>query len=295
VAESAAGQARPVAVPKADLALIGREAEPRVFEYGPRDVALYALSVGAGPSDVALFWDGAPGGMRVLPSFALVAMNAVGPQFSDLIHRYHKVEAGERLRVLRPLEPSGRLLVRARVEDVIDKGSFALLVTRIEGENERGEAVFELECSAALLGSGGFGGAPARGAAAERRRAAVERVPDLEVSVAIPETQAALYQLNGVDDPLHVDAAFARSRGFSRPILHGPCTFGYATRILVEHLGGGDPARLREIGARFSAPVYPGDRLTIEAWDEEGGGGSVSFHCRTERGPVLTHGHALLE
>jgi acyl dehydratase len=279
-------------VPKADLALIGREAQPRWFEYGPREVALYALSVGAGPRDTSFIWDGAPNGMRVLPSFCLVAMSAVGPQFNDLIHRYQKVEAGEAIRIHRPLEPAGRVLVRARIEDVIDKGAFALMVTRIHGEDEHGVAVFEIDCSAALLGSGGLGSGPARPPANARRPVPVERVPDVEVSTAIPETQAALYQLNGVDDPLHVDPAFARSRGFSRPILHGPCTFGYATRVLVQRLCGGDPARVREIAARFSAPVYPGDRLSIELWT--GKGGVVSFQGRTQRGPVLTHGHAVI-
>jgi acyl dehydratase len=291
--ESAAAPQQRRRFPKADLGLIGREAEPRVFDYQPRDVALYALSVGASARDVNLIWDGAPNGMRVLPSFCLVAMNAVGPQFNDLIHRYQKVEAGEHLRVHRPLPPAGRLVVRARISDIVDQGSFALLVTQIRGADERGEPIFDLECSSALLGSGGLGDAPARTTPAERRGvSSVHRLPDVEVSATIPETQAALYQLNGVDDPLHVDAAFARSRGFSRPILHGPCTFGYATRVLVQRLCAGDPTRLKEIGARFSAPVYPGDRLSIEAWNEKGGG--VSFLASTQRGPVLTHGHAVI-
>jgi acyl dehydratase len=251
-----------------------------------------ALSVGAGARDISLIWDGAPNGMRVLPSFCLVAMSAVGPQFNDLIHRYSKVEAGETVRLHRELEPAGRWMVRARIEDVVDKGSFALLLTRIRGEDEQGAPVFEIECTAALLGSGGLGGSPVRTAAGELRPIAAGRLPDVEVSTTIPETQAALYQLNGVDDPLHVDAAFARSRGFSRPILHGPCTFGYATRILVQRVCGGDPSRLREIGARFSSPVYPGDRLTVEVWNEKDG--VVSFQCRTQRGPVLTHGRAVL-
>lgn len=278
-------------VPKADPGLIGREAQPRVFEYGPREVALYALSVGASARDLAFIWDGAPNGMRVLPSFALVAMNAVASQFTDLIHRYQKVEAGERLRLHRSFAPAGRITIRARISDLVDKGSFALLTTEVRGADENGEPLFDLECSAALLGSGGFGvPRPPRAPAAPAP--AVDRVPDVEVSTTIPETQAALYQLNGVDDPLHVDPAFARSRGFSRPILHGPCTFGYATRVVVQRMCNGDPARLREIGARFAAPVYPGDRLTVEVWSERGGG--FSFHAHTQRGPALTHGHAVL-
>jgi acyl dehydratase len=324
----------------ADPMLVGRESRPAVFEYGPRDVALYALSVGAGAHDTHLTWEGVPGGLRVLPSFCLVAMNAVGPQFTDLIHRYQKVEAGETIRVHRPLAPAGRLVVRGRIDDLQDKGRFALLVTRIDGADEQGRPVFEIECAAALLDAGGFGAAPSGGApsggapsggapygaapsggapsggapsggapsggapsggepfggaapgdaSAARRPTSTERSPDVEVTAVIPANQAALYQLNGVDDPLHVDAAFARSRGFEGPILHGPCTLGYATRVLVERVCGGDPSRLREIGVRFPAPVYPGDRLTIDVWIE--GDGRATFQGSTQRGRVLTHGHA---
>jgi acyl dehydratase len=287
VVSTGASRSRPE---PADLALVGRESRPVLFEYGPRDVAFYALSVGAGAGDTSFFWEAAPGGLRVLPSFCLVAMNALASQFSDLVHRYQKVEAGETIRIHRPLAAAGRLVVRGRIDQLHDKGAFALLVTKIHGTDEQGEPVFDVECAAALLGSGGFGGAATRVSAPAPQSDATERAPDAEVSATIPETQAALYQLNGVDDPVHVDAEFARSRGFERPILHGPCTLGYATRIVVERVCNGDPSRVRELGARFTAPVYPGDRLTIAVWIEKDG--SASFQGRTQRGPVLTHGHA---
>jgi acyl dehydratase len=62
--------------------------------------------------------------------------------------------------------------------------------------------------------------------------------------------------------------------------------------VVVQRLCNGDPTRVREIGARFASPVYPGDRLSVEAWRDRDG--SISFQARTQRGLVLTHGHAVL-
>ena len=275
-------------VPKADLALIGRKAEPVSFEYGPREVALYALSVGAESGDLALVWEKAPGGLRVLPSFCFVAMTALGDQFTDLVEDYHRVAAGERLVLHRPLQVPGRLLVSAEIADIFDKGSFALMVTHVQGHDEEGRLVFDLNSSSAMLGSGEYGGAS--GPRSPGRRPP-DRAPELRTSCPIPENQAALYQLNGVDDPVHIDPAFARSRGFDRPILHGPCTLGYATRILVQDLCNGEPSRLSEIETRYAATVYPGDTLTVEAWAESEK--SYLFQASTDSGPVLSHGHVV--
>ncbi|WP_413775604.1 MaoC/PaaZ C-terminal domain-containing protein [Micromonospora sp. RTGN7] len=66
--------------------------------------------------------------------------------------------------------------------------------------------------------------------------------------------------------PLHSDPTVAERAGLPRPLLHGLCTYGYAGRALLHTVAGSDPARLRGIDARFTAPVYPGDTLTIRIW-----------------------------
>ena len=107
-------------------------------------------------------------------------------------------------------------------------------------------------------------------------------------------TQAALlYRLNGDLHPLHADPAAARAAGFERPILHGLATLGVAGHALLAALCDYQPERLAGMGARFTAPVYPGDTISLDIWRDAQ---SVSFRgwVRPRNACVLDNGTALL-
>jgi acyl dehydratase len=53
--------------------------------------------------------------------------------------------------------------------------------------------------------------------------------------------QAFLYRLNGDMNPLHVDPDMAEMGGFSKPIIHGLCTYGVTTRLIYEKYFNGEP------------------------------------------------------
>ena len=95
----------------------------------------------------------------------------------------------------------------------------------------------------------------------------------------VPEAQAALYRLNGDLNPLHIDPAAAKRAGFDRPILHGLCTYGYATRAIINGCLEGDQDRLKGFDARFSSPVYPGRHPDHRGVEKRG-----RVYCKGEHG-----------
>jgi acyl dehydratase len=62
-------------------------------------------------------------------------------------------------------------------------------------------------------------------------------------------------------NPVHVDEDFAISRGLPSVIAHGPLTASIVLDLITAQVG---PDALRSFDMRLSAPVFPGDELTLE-------------------------------
>jgi acyl dehydratase len=97
--------------------------------------------------------------------------------------------------------------------------------------------------------------------------------------------QALLYRLSGDRNPLHSDPSFAARGGFSRPILHGLCTYGITGRVLLHEVCGSDPARFVSMSGRFSRPVLPGESLVVSIWASADG--TAQFQTAKEDGTVV--------
>jgi acyl dehydratase len=194
------------------------------------------------------------------------------------------VHGEQAVQLHRPLPVEGTLEAVARVAAIYDKGSAAVVVVETAASADGGP-LFTLTSSLFIRGEGGFGG--------DRGPASVpftppERSADHSVTYTTRPEQALLYRLTGDRNPLHSDPAFASRGGFERPILHGLCTYGFTGRALLHSLCDGQPERFRLIAGRFSAPVFPGDQLTIEMWVNE-----TQALFQTKRGdgtPVITGG-----
>ena len=68
--------------------------------------------------------------------------------------------------------------------------------------------------------------------------------------------------LTGDANPLHMNAGFARRRGFARRVAHGTLLCGYVSGIFGMQLPG-DRCLMHSIKATFSAPAYEGDEIRI--------------------------------
>jgi len=124
-------------------------------------------------------------------------------------------------------------------------------------------------------------------------RETLVRAPDAVCEFDILPQAALMFRLHGDTNPIHADPALAARAGFPRPVLHGLCSYGMAARAILASFCDYDASRLRSLGLRFSAPVFPGDRLRFSLWRA---GGEVRFAATVpaRRATVLTRGYAAI-
>lgn len=221
---------------------VKKEGAPTEFKYEERDAILYNIGIGAKPTDLKYVFEGSDE-FQVLPTFGVIPpFNAEMPfDYDSIVPNFNPMMLlhGEQYLEVRkwPIPTAARLTSRAKLLEVVDKGSAAILkngITTVLAET--GEEVFYNEMTVFLRGCGGFGGtkkAKDRGPATAPN-VPPKRQPDVVVEEATKEDQAAIYRLSGDYNPLHVDPAFAKMGGFKAPILHGLCFFGFAGKAVYD-------------------------------------------------------------
>lgn len=264
---------------------VGATSDPVERSWDSKDTLLYAVGVGAGTNELPFTTENSKGiDQQVLPSFAVIAgaggaaMAAVGDiDWTQLVHGEQAFELAG------PIPVSGTVRTTSRITGIYDKGKGAVIATESTSVDAKtGEPRFTTRSSVFIRGAGGFGGE--RGPSGPRNTAP-DRPADVEISYLTSPDQALVYRLSGDRNPLHADPEFAKLAGFDRPILHGLCTYGFTGRALLHGLCGSDPARFKSMEGRFSAPVFPGDELTVSMWRT--GDGEALFTTRTQHGQIV--------
>jgi acyl dehydratase len=254
------------------------------FAYGDREVMLYAYGIGMGAdpldeNELAFVNEAAatPRPLKVVPTFASVAAWGATPGEMNL-NRVMVVDGEREITFHRPLAVAARLLVDSRVLAVFDKGKDKGAVIRHQTllKNEEGDALATLVASRFARGDGGFGGTSE---GQPEPHQVPSRAPDKSIDIPTRADQALIYRLCGDRNPLHSDPEFARRAGFPKPILHGMCTFGLTCRGILMTYADYDPTAFRQHAARFSAPVYPGETVTVDLWKD---GNVISFEARVK-------------
>lgn len=243
-------------------------------DYTERDVILYALGLGLGsdPVDPRQLQFVYEKGLRTLPTMGVVLAHpgfwAGDPELGiDWVRMLH---VGQGLTVHRAIPHTGSVIGRQRIADVIDRGADRGALVYYERDvvdAQTGELLATVRQTLLCRGNGGFGG--------EERQVQPppkipERAADRVVEKATLPQTALLYRLSGDVNPLHADPEIAKKAGFPRPILHGLASYGIAGQAVIDDLLDGDAERLAAFDVRFTSPVFPGETLRTELWNEGG-------------------------
>jgi len=262
--------------------LVGTKFEPRQVSWNSKDTMLYALGVGARPSDELDFlYEGR--GPKVLPTYAVIpglyAMGNIGRAVKRDIARMLHGEQG--IELLRPLPPEAELNMESTLSEVWDKGKAGVIGVRAEFSDADGP-VFRTHSTLFYIGGGGFGGEP--GPSSRDKNRAPDREPDLVVEYETREDQGAIYRLSGDRVPLHIDPEFAKKAGYDKPFMHGLCSYGLVGRAVLHSLCDGDPERFVSLEGRFAERVAFGDHILTKSWRT--GDGEARLRGETQDGKI---------
>lgn len=273
---------------KMDINSVGQTKEG-TFQYNWKMSALYNLGIGAQAEDLPFVYERVRGGMKVFPSFATIVAGSalLFPKGTDHVRLLH----GEQLiHLYAPFKPEGMIHTKGVIENIYDKGKAAVIHVKISGYTPEEQHLFDTKFIFFVAGSGGFGGDP--GPKTEPINPPEGVAPDFSSSYQTSTNQAAFYRLNGDFNPLHIDPEFAKMARQPRPILHGLCTYGIATRAIVNELCKGDVSLFKEFSARFMGVVFPGETLITEGWKDNG---RHIIQVRKENTVVLGNAYAIVE
>ncbi|XP_059285565.1 enoyl-CoA hydratase 2, peroxisomal-like [Lycium ferocissimum] len=257
-----------------------------LYTYTERDAALYALGVGACAKDAIddkelkyVYHQDGQEFIQVLPTFSTLFSLGVLPQIDQLpglqfdprllLHGQQYIE------IYKPLPSHGCILNKASIAGLHDKGKATVLEIEIVSyEKESGDRLCMNRLAVYLRGAGGFSKSsqPYSYSSNRSNQSAFPKIPKSQPFAVFEEcthaSQALLYRLSGDYNPLHSDPMVAEIAGFSRPILHGLCSLGFAVRAIIKCICGGDQNIIKSISGRFLLHVYPGETLITEMWLE---------------------------
>ena len=252
------------------------------IDYTWRDMALYALAVGADENDLMYTYEK---NMKALPSFGVLpyfgAINTVPAKpksFSGayLAHQLVMKELGRtfpiglhmghELIMYRPFDPiQGSMVFNDTITRLYDRGEGKGII--VESECPVYDGAGRLICNnisrTLLPEGGGFGGpAPERG-----KLDYPGREPDVVIDETLSRTQNVLYRLTGDTDAHHVGPEVANEVTHGRGIfMHGLASFGFACRMLIKAFIPGEPERMKRMSVRMRAISYPGTPVQLRAW-----------------------------
>jgi acyl dehydratase len=257
-----------------NAALAGKSYGEKTYEVTADAIERYARATNdendrylGGAGDVL-----APPVFPVVPAFESFMAAGMDPELqADLLRLVH----GSEEHVLhKPIKAGDVLTISSVLESVEQKDTGETFTVKATETNQDGELVAEVRGTMFIRGSG----SGSRSAAKEQ----TEREIVYEETTKVDDDQTHRYaEASGDPNPIHLDENMAKMAGLPGIINHGMCTMAIATKAAVDGLAGGDPARIKRVGVRFSKPVFPGQELTTRLWKESEGAGVTTYGFET--------------
>ena len=279
--------------------LVGKM-EPRYMEYNWRDVALYALAVGAGRNDLMYTYEKY---LKALPTYGTIPywgtvnvrpyqwMPLPASMLADEIIKptISFLNMDHEIIMYRPIDPiKGTFQYQDVITDVYDRGEGkgAVVKTRIDVRDEAGNMVCTNYSTTFFHEAGGFGGKPMP----KSDVVIPDREPDFELDDYISPVQNLLYRLTGDTNLVHVDPEYAQKMGFETSFMQGLCSFGFSCRLAIQALIPGEPERMTRMAAQMSSVLFPDTPVRLQLWKIDDHKAFFRFMNLTNNKPVLNRG-----
>lgn len=245
--------------------LIGSSTGYRTMSYNWRDVALYALAVGAEEEDITFTYEK---NMKVLPTFGVLPVfsninitpeqpgaysafflardlmaKELGREVPNALHMWHEIT------IHHPINPvSGKMIYEQRIKGSYPwKGKGVITELEIPVYDEAGHLLCMNRSTAATR----IAGLKEDDTVPPVTKVAFpDREPDFVKDSEITKTQNMLYRLTGDTTPAHADPEIARTQFNSKVFMHGLCTYGFACRMAVTTLLGYESEKVTRFAAQ---------------------------------------------
>lgn len=289
--------------------VIGKGRPVQNMPYTWRDVALYAVGVGAHLADKQYVYERCKEGFKALPTFAMIpyinnlTMQTITPipeGTNEFVRDYMESLLGYMpnglhmamdITMHNVIDPyCGKFVVKDRLNNVLDRGEGKGTVAdcAMEVYDIAGRPIATLHSYHFNNAFGGFGGEPFK----SLKLPYPDREPDYETKEFLPENLACIYRLCGDTYKVHVDLDYAKECGYENTFMMGLCTYGFAVRCIIQQVMPYEPERVKHISAQIRNLCFPGCDVRIQTWKAEEG--TLYFKMLDDQDRVLLN-NGLLE
>jgi len=275
-------------------ACVGRQYPPLTTNVTLDAIQNYARAYN--DHNTAFFDASRPGGVVAPPMFGVtviwdaVMKTVMDPDLSaDLLRLVH----GEQdMEFPNPIRPGDTVTAAAKIISIETKATGETMTVELNAANQKGQPVNKTLFIAFIRGARNREAAASEPRAIEPDRGA----PIFSVAQTIDKDQTYRYaEASGDRNPIHVDENIAKMAGLPGIIVHGLCTMAFTSKVAIDNLCAGDPARLKRLRARFSRPALPGQTITTKVWPDGDRDGRKVFAYETfnpDGQPVIKGGIA---